>query len=357
MNILETLYFPDTAIFSERQYPLFLLFPKVNLITLIETDETSREDSVDSFMYGSICQVHTPAPLGEDKDRFLYLINDIKNRKDDYAAQLGQLTLASMSRSTPRGEDAKHQIMSKILGHQPDADNSQPPKNERIWHARLVLKIAEILDTEQEDVAKALIFLEDSEADLFDRLKGGSDADEADSLYNDLRKIKAKLGTPSSESMGNRLSAWFRFSGAGIRPACPIWTTTRSDAAAILFENHTRIHNAAPASIVKVPLPSHIGSNCDKDYNYFNEFSQLSKPVLQQFSSTLLTVGKDTLIDVDFTGFLSTWNTLIDSQYPKSDFGRIEAEFFLFNQPIPRYSGNKDHEKDDGPMLLALISI
>ncbi len=97
MNSLETLYFPDTAIISTRQAPLALLFSKINLIQPVEDDNPAEENPMDSFMNSPLCRQLPLHPLGEDKERFLFLINDIKNRKDDYAAQLSNVTLASLS--------------------------------------------------------------------------------------------------------------------------------------------------------------------------------------------------------------------------------------------------------------------
>jgi len=357
MNILETLYFPDTAIQSERQYPLFLLFSKVNIIHLIEPDTGEPEDKADSFMYGKLCQAHTPSPLGDDKDRFLYLINDIKNRKDDYAAQLGHLTLASLSRDTPKGEDAKHQIMSTILG-KPSTAIEEPADSTRDkeWHARLVLKIGEILDKEQEDVAKAMIFLEESETDLFDKLKGGDEDDEADNLYKDLLKLKAQLGSPSTESVENRLSAWFTFTSSAPLPKCRIWSTTRTEAAAVLVENHTKAHNVPPKLVAELSLPAVIGGNTETDFQHFSGFSQKSAPLLEEIYPMMLSTSSGLQSDTRYNELVSKWAEMLDENYPEARFGRTTAQFYLFEDSISHYSSKKTTLKNEVGRLLAVIS-
>ncbi|MFN2353747.1 MAG: hypothetical protein ABR512_04380, partial [Desulfopila sp.] len=122
MKTLETLYFPDTAILSPRQEPLFLLFPNINIIQPVDKAPASAARDMDIFMESHFCHdhikfhttFHTPHPLGEDRQRFLYLINDIQNRKDDYAAQLSHITLASMSEEKSKDDETEQQIVSSL---------------------------------------------------------------------------------------------------------------------------------------------------------------------------------------------------------------------------------------------------
>lgn len=357
MNSLETLYLPDTIIYSERQYPLFLLFDKVKLVKTADDPANKNEGSEESFIYGDFCQEHTLHPLGEDKDRFLYLINDIKNRKDDYAAQLGHLTLASFSHDTKKGEDTKHQIMSTLLGRPgAEANKEKDLEQDRIWHARLVLKIAEILDKEQEDVAKAFMMLEDSETGLFDKLKGGNEDDEADSLYNDLLKLKSKIDTPSSGSVRNRLKAWFRFIGDEKLPECPVWVTSREEVAAVFIENHNRLHDRLPNCIAEISMPVHIGGSTEKDFNKFEDFCRSGKAVKEVFSTMLVTgVPQDRPTD-KVQQKVTDWNSLLESFYPEPQYGRSILKLYQFSGPLPMYSGAKEFEHTPGPDFLALLT-
>jgi len=194
MKTLETFYFPDTAILTERQFPLFLLFGKIHILAPVEDHFPSTTKKLDTFMDSRFCQVHTPHPLGEDRQRFLYLINDIQNRKDDYAAQLSNITLASMSDQKGTGDEAKYQIVSSLLGrHSADKKDRNEQQMDLLWQARLVLKIGEMLDQEEEEVARSLVHLDESEADLFERLKGeNAEDDDIAELYSDLDRINVE---------------------------------------------------------------------------------------------------------------------------------------------------------------------
>ena len=118
MNTLDTLNFPGTVFLSGSQYPLFLLFPQVHILQPVEAEENdgATAEHPDIFIKNGFCQVHTPCPLGDSRQRFLHLIADIRNRKDDYAAQLSSLTMAAMSAPRPRGDDTTQGIISSLLG-------------------------------------------------------------------------------------------------------------------------------------------------------------------------------------------------------------------------------------------------
>ena len=309
-------------------------------------------------MDSRFCQVHTPHPLGEDKDRFHYLINDIKNRKDDYAAQLSQLTLAALSQNSPKGEDAKHQIMSTILGRPSAANHDQQiTDRDKIWHARLVLTIGEMLDKEQEDVAKALTFLDESESDLFEKLKGTDEEDDTESILKDLNALKSKLNKEPAKSIQNRFLAWFRFIQASQLPDCPIWTTTREEAADILFENHQRETGIVPLCIAELPLPMHIAANESRVPTIDDGFRLKSITVLKLVYEMIVKSTSDISQNDDFGALSEQWNTLINDHYPAKEFGRISVKLYHFENPLTDFTGLKTKVSVPGASILAVLNV
>ena len=97
-----SLIFPDTDIFSYKHFPYLLFGAPLRFLELVEHDPNDQRNDRDIFIDSGLCQPHAPSPLGEDRSRFLRLISDIKERKDDYAAQLSALTVAAMS--SPKAE-------------------------------------------------------------------------------------------------------------------------------------------------------------------------------------------------------------------------------------------------------------
>ncbi len=353
MQTLETLYFPDTTIFSDSQLPLFLFFSRVNIAQLLEKQDAPSRRLQDTFMDSKFCQGLTLHPLASDKERFLYLINDIKNRKDDYAAQLSNITLASLSEHTTNKNESGHQILSSLLGRR-DTD-SDSEKRKTLWQARLVLAIAEILDGEEEDLARQLTLLEDSETDIFNSLKGGDDDTEIASLKDDLGRITAKLDRPRVESVRKRLKAWFRFTQDAALPPCPVWSTSREEVADILFENHEKQFNRLPEHITDILLPARLSAVDDAIEKEIESFQYAGRRQLNTFYAALQSSSTRLREQQDYLEAVAEWQKLLDGHYPATQMGRKSASFYRFEKALPRFSGIKDAESIAGPLLLAVI--
>lgn len=357
MKTLETLYFPDTAVLSPRQLPLFLLFPTVHIIAPVEDDPQNQ----DLLMNNRFCKIHTPHPLADDRQRFLYLINDIQNRKDDYAAQLSHITLASMSQHQDTDELSKHQIVSSLLGkplvEKSDGDNN---RNAVLWQARLVLKIGEILDREEEELARSLAFLEESETDLFDRLKGeGDDDQDIPELYEDLNSIKAKLDKPRTDSIDKRLRAWFRYVEGAELPRCPLWSTTSQEAADILFEHHEQEHDSSPQQIATLKLPAVLDPSENNLLTEIDHFHRIAQEQLPPIMSMIFGATGNIADESAFLDAVEKWQQQLDIAYPQEKYGRVTVSFHLFSAPLPRYSGLKtmETELEGAPNILAIFNI
>ncbi len=356
MNSLETLYFPDTAIVSTRQATLALLFPKIYVVQPVEAIMPENPDSMDTFMSSPFCQALPLHPLGEDRERFLYLINDIKNRKDDYAAQLSHVTLASMSETKSKGGEARHQILSTLLGRTPqNSAQSDDAEKDKLWQARLVLKIAEILDREEEEVAQALLHLEESEDTIFSQLKGENDK-ESENLYTNMTKITAKLRKPQIQSITRRTQAWFRFTSDTTLPSCSFWSTTRQEVADILFENHEKIHKNEPHQIGAVNLPVHLGQDITCILEDLQKFHNACKDIQPALLNKLVSASTFLEEDKEFQELHSNWHQLLDMHYPVEKYGRKFSHFYQFKSPLPNFSGLSSEKKQAGPTLLCVCS-
>ena len=356
MNSLETLYFPDTAIISTRQSPLALLFSKINLVQAAEDDESADQNPMDSFMNSSICQKLPLHPLGEDKERFLYLINDIKNRKDDYAAQLSHVTLAGLSAKKSQDDESRGQILSSLLGRAPQTSSpSEHAEKDILWQARLVLKLAEILDREEEEVAQALVFLEDSESDVFDQLKGVEDK-ENDNLYEDMVKITAKLGKPQTQSLARRMHSWFRFINNSTLPVCSIWSTSRQEVADILFENHENKYQREPLHLAAIDLPAHLGKDITVIHEDIVKFKSDSGELLSLIFKMIVAAQITLEEDGSYQEHINKWKQLLEMYYPAKKFGRTQARFYRFAALIHHFSGVDSEDVQGGTELLCVYT-
>ncbi len=340
MSSLNTLFFPGTDIYSIRQYPIFLIFQKIHLIKPVEEDPAGPHgESSDSFIKSGFCQAHTPCPLGEDRKRFLHLVQDIKNRKDDYAAQLSSLILAAKSRESTTDEDSEQTIISSLFepDDQKKAKSLQAEREGKLWQARLVLEIGEILDQEEEEIARNLAMLEDDQAELFKALHGDFEEFEDDSPFAELSQLESNMSAANSGNTEKRFSCWKTLYLESDLEENEILLTTSRDAADLLLESYENRTNQPALSIGELELPGLIGWNSAEAFKAVQSFCEKNNGLLTQLHESFADLARK----INFTeqqtknaGSLTVvareWNEQLEIAFPKKQFGRITATCYLF---------------------------
>ncbi|GAB6192696.1 hypothetical protein [Desulfocastanea catecholica] len=337
MNSLNAVYFPGTDLYSIRQYPIFLLFQKMHLIRPVEDDSAgSGEESSDSFIKSGFCQVHTPCPLGENRDRFVHLVADISRRKDDYAAQLSSLILAGTSSLSAQDDDSERAIRSSLFS--PDAEKvkvMQEDKDSKLWQARLVLAIAEILDREEEEIARNLAMLEDDQAELFKELHGDIDELE-ENPFAELSRLESNLGAANSGNMKKRCNAWKTLFLEGNMGECEIFLTTSQDAGDLLLESYEKKTNQPALLAATLALPGLIGWNSAEAYQSVLKFRDQNSELLLHIHAYLNDLmQQDTCTQQDtastaFTALAEQWHGQLETIFPTEQFGRIPVKCYVF---------------------------
>ncbi len=343
MNSLNTLFFPGTNIHSIRQFPLFLLFRKIHILQPVEDDpDTASTESSDNFIKSGLCQVHTPCPLGENRKRFQHLVQDISTRTDDYAAQLSALTLATMSDSNDKSGLSEREIITAIkTPAQHTAEiKKDTEKEEKLWQARLVLAIGEILDKEEEEIARNLAHLEDDEASLFQELHGEDNiSDTEDSPFAEISQMKENLRVLHPGSVKNRGKAWkILFSKSNLQDS-DILLTTIPESVELLFEEYEKISGNTALEIGKLPLPGFTGWEREKACNatldfhtkYSTLITELEKDLSAAKNNRELT-GQNTKNSCLSADLSKSWESALEQEFPQEAHGRIAATIYLFPQ-------------------------
>lgn len=338
MNSLNTLFFPGTDLYSIRQYPIFLLFQKMHLIKPVEDDPAgSGGQSSDSFIKSGFCQVHTPCPLGENRDRFVHLVADISRRKDDYAAQLSSLILAGQSRTSSQDDDSERAIRSSLFT--PDAEQAKlvrEDKDGKLWQARLVLAIGEILDREEEEIARNLAMLEDDQAELFKELHGDIDELEEENPFAELSRLESNMGAANSGNMKKRCKAWKTLFLEGDMPECEIFLTTSQDAGDLLLESYEKKTNQPAPLAATLTLPGLIGWNSAEAYQAVLEFRDNNGELLSRIHAHLAELIEKAICTEQqieseaFAALTEQWNEHLETIFPTAQFGRIPVTCYVF---------------------------
>jgi len=339
MNSLNTLYFPGTDIYSIRQYPIFLLFQKIHLIKPVEMNpKKPGVESTDSFIKSGFCQVHTPCPLGENRDRFLHLVEDIRNRKDDYAGQLSSLILASKSDQSSTGEDSEGAIIKSLFTPKDLQDKTtQLKKVEKLWQARLVLAIGEILDGEEEEIARNLAMLDDDQAGLFKELHGDIEAVEEDNPFAELNQLESHLGAAKSGNIKNRFKSWKTLFLEGNIQEGDVFLTTSQDAGDLLLQAYEKKTNQGAPLVAELTLPGLIGWSGEEASQAAVSFSEQNSELLSQIHETLSDLSqKEAVADLAtkntnvLAALSEDWNVQLETVFPTKQFGRIYVKCYLF---------------------------
>lgn len=333
MNSLKTVLFPATVIHSIRQYPLFLLFPGIHLIAPVETSNNEPgEDPTDSFINSGLCQVDTPCPLGENLSRFRHLVTDINNRKDDYASQLSSLTLAAMSSKSSTGEESERAIINEFLTPKDlDAEESKQQQQAKLWQARLVLAIGEILDREEEDIAKNLSLLDDDTSGLFNDLKGEMDDFDGDSPFAELSQLKTNFNAVHSGNIGKRLNSWSHLFAESTLQDADLFVTTSADAIDVLSESYDKACGMLPVQYKGLEIPALIAKTENDAVAAIKDFHNSNNTVMNDFAELAATLKEDGQLDQEqWNTTISTWKKQIENSFPVEGLGRLPVTVYVY---------------------------
>ncbi len=334
MNSLNTLYFPATAIHSPRLYPIFLLFQNVHLLSPVE----DGKESPDSFIKLGFCQVHTPCPLGQERNRFQRLVADIKSGTDDYAARLSALTLAAMTGVPHQSEESDRSIVRSLHGTQElPALVREREELEKLWQARLVLALGDLLDQEEEEISLNLAEFEDEEKVLFKELQGEDDKVEEENPFAELTRLEGSLRVNSASNIRKRFKAWRTLFLAGEVEDCGIFLTSGKDNGDIMLDMYQQKTGQQATVVVSLQLPALIGWNSEEAFDSVREFTTKNSSFLTTLEESFSElIGRSAVAgqQFEFTGSQSsladTWEKLLAADFPAERFGRIPVSFYLF---------------------------
>jgi hypothetical protein len=349
MTTLDALYFPDTVLLTQQFFPFTLFLKAIHLLQPVEADEKKGIDAPTlsgshPFMESEFCQVHTPSRLGVDRERFLHLLNDIRNRKDSFVEQLHYLSLAALSAPDHHSESSKQTIISSLL-HGIDQENEHRDEQNRLalWQARLVLKIAEFLDQEEDELARQLASIDDKEIALFRSLQGEmNEAGEEDEDYEDpfteVLELRQKLHQPRPGMIKNRLRAWIRLYLSGPAPKeFPLWITSRQEAADILLEQYETECGCLPIRFLRIKLPSPYNGSENEIKDTLLTFREASQAQRKELSDIFdILIEEKTIADTLPTHLLSRialweeeWDSKFRNFFPDNHRGRTGLTFYL----------------------------
>ncbi len=327
MNELTACIFPDTMPCDGVLFPLVQVFDRIVYCQAVEeqgAEEAGLSDLAEELVRKRLCTFFAPAPLGENRERFLALIRELRTRRDDYASQLGTLSLAGMGHQPLPGQKESG---SSIIDHLLQLSGIREKRDRELllWQARLVLQLAEIYDQEQARLEQELERINALQDGLFAELRKETGDD-----FSLTRKLDA-ISSLSGNQLALRLKAWTRLLFLGTRALNPpnLFITTSRDALDRLEEQYER-HRHTPRLLLRITLPAQPAPGEDplaRRDSFRDQGQELLDDLAGLIADPSATAAEE---PIRFLAEDSPWARLLDQVFPAPDCGRRRLELMYF---------------------------
>ncbi|WP_339138620.1 MAG: hypothetical protein WGN25_09945 [Candidatus Electrothrix sp. GW3-4] len=335
--------FPDVLPDDGVVLPLPLLFTQVLFLRPVEDDLPEADTPLVREMLGqqerSRCIAYTcPAPLGEDRERFLALLQDIRLRPEDYAGHLGNLS-AGLGHVV-REDEREHSIIDTLLQqsgiragsgeHTPEPEKGQEKNvfSVRLWQARLLLKLGESMDRNQAEIRRNLDRMRQQQEMLFRELRREEDGD--------LPDLELPTSGPGDEipfqQQRLRLKAWSRLFALHQQSFAGTAFISRSpDAVEALLEQYRQGHSSPAKPLLILPLP---GFYSEEDGAFLRrEHFQEEAGALIAAIRAFLTASAASAFSEDMQ---EAWIDLLEGHYPEKEHGRCTLTLYFLSEVRPQ---------------------
>ncbi|HSL39728.1 MAG TPA: hypothetical protein VK857_05095 [Desulforhopalus sp.] len=286
-------------------------------------------------MNSTFCQVHTPCPLDDDLARFLHLVDQIANHGKEYPAQLTALTLAGFSAARDSGENSSREIIRALRPGAAQHDEGAylaAEQREKLWQARLVLVIGEMLDRQEQEIVHHLEILSAEETGMLRELQGEEEFSEAAELFTLQQAPQtAQLQLTHSGNIARRFAAWQRLYREADLQDRSLLLTASPDTADLLTIAYEKLSGRQPLTIAALPLPESIGDSEAEAYRAASQFTEENLDLLSGLNSLLSGLADHGEAQPEILAQqLAAWQKQIDSAFPEEQFGRRQLRILLF---------------------------
>ncbi len=264
-NAPSALIFPETGPSVDSIAKLLIFFDVLSYYLPAEQDNTNHRDN---NFFTNLCTAYAPAPLDGELSRFNRLLRDMETSRPGEFSRLFAAAKAPLAPGQVRDQDetSAGRVYSAL---QKDAGiNISIQHKERLWQARLILKLAEILDRREAEVRQGLAQVSSLEQKLFASLEGLGEAETAD-LSESSGPVKVRYqktedilpdgsfpGT-SAQLMPLRLKAWAELYLADSTNLHPLILATATPASgAILLDGYENSWRRNPQKMFSLSIPA-----------------------------------------------------------------------------------------------------
>jgi hypothetical protein len=360
MNVRSAILFPDTVPSERMLIPLVQVFDQLVYFQTVENDVVPDElHSVvcEEMERRSLCRAEVPAPLGGERERFLRMVSDLRNRREDYAARLGHVALAGISSASRREAESRTSILSRLLSGETATPADQDEAARLLWQARLVLKLGELYDAEQGELLGELRRIRAKEEQLLRELRSGEDTPFKTAV------LPEAAGAGREKMQKLRCAAWAKLFalGAGRSDAGRIFLAGDRDGVDMLLERYESRAGHRAAHLLDCLLPAGHPQG-EELFFKISRFRSDSAALRGKLAAVLDNPETARQPDLDLWSAAEeeAWTKLLADYYPPGTCGRTRLSLFacpgispahlffdafadggekLFTEPLPAGSG------------------
>lgn len=249
MKPLKALYFPGTLPSRENLSPFLAICDTISFYTL---PPAPPSPTTEDERWAGYC----PAALTQEEFlRFAHLVKEIQGREREfYHGLLSSFSPASRSRD----EESGWSLLTALRDGR-KKDTGHTAEQETLWRSMLVLKLAELLAQEEEEVAQGLTAISTQEAELLAAIRGEDLVDDEDEerelLGLALSGGKAALDRPAAPP--ERLAkAWGNlYLRDALAGNTEILATAGNEMRDLLADAHESLSGRSPEKLALLHLP------------------------------------------------------------------------------------------------------
>ncbi len=226
--------FPDILPKDETLFPLVQLFAELVYLAPAENDlpwQDALPPLANEVLAQGLLRCHCPAPLGADRERFFRLLAELRQRPGEHAA------LFVAGNSEPERQE---EIISAVRRQKTDIVVA-----ERLWQARLLLKLGEIVERQEEEIRQSLRRIALREKELLRVLRDEQPA--APLLHN------ATTAQPDNRRSRLLLKAWQTLLASGPLLTNIFVTADREAFAAVIEASESELRQTVSLLLPALP--------------------------------------------------------------------------------------------------------
>lgn len=297
MNAAAVYIVPDTLPKDGILFPLVHCFRQAVYLAPVENEQPEELPPLaEELLAQGVLRWHCPAPLGADRERFLRLISELRQRPGEH------ISLALAGTGGREGE-SQSSIISAV--RRQAAGGTEAGQADGLWQARLVLKLAETAEQQEEEVRRSLRRITRREQELFRRLR------DMDGPFCPSAEAASSSPADDSRRMRLRLKAWQTLLAFSTEPPpTTIFVTADSDTFDSLMDGNGG--EAQPLLILPLPAVPAACNVAEKRERFHQEAAALISGLLQH--------------PPDFPA--EEWNRLLAAHYPATEHGSCRLSLY-----------------------------